>query len=56
TEILNAQIETMLRAYIAQDRSSWSQWLGVLMHAYNSSVHSSTGYRPDYLLFGYEPR
>lgn len=54
TEILNAQIETMLRAYVAKDRSSWAQWLGVLARSYNSSVHSSTGYRPDYLLFGYE--
>lgn len=56
TEILNAQIEAMLRAYVAQDRSTWARWLGVLAFSYNSSVHSSTGYRPDFLLLGYEPR
>ncbi|KAG9222045.1 hypothetical protein CCMSSC00406_0008030 [Pleurotus cornucopiae] len=56
TEILNAQIEVMLRAYVAKDRTAWAHWLGVLAQSYNSSVHSSTGYRPDYLLFGYEPQ
>ncbi|KAF7342678.1 Integrase catalytic domain-containing protein [Mycena sanguinolenta] len=56
TEILNAMIEQMLRAYVATDRSSWSRWLGEIAFAYNSSVHSSTGYSPNFLLFGYHPR
>lgn len=56
TEILNATIEQMLRAYVAEDRTTWSNWLSVLAFAYNSSVHSSTTYSPNYLLLGYTPR
>jgi hypothetical protein len=56
TEVLNATIEQMLRAYVASDRSTWARWLSEITHAYNSSVHSSTGYTPDLLLLGYQPR
>ena len=56
TEILNATIEQMLRAYVAKDRASWARWLSVLNYSYNSSVHSSTGYAPHFLLMGYKPR
>jgi hypothetical protein len=56
TEILNATIEQMLRAYVAADRSSWAKWLGEIVFAYNSNVHGSTGYSPNFLLFGYSPR
>jgi hypothetical protein len=55
-EVLNATIEQMLRAYIATDRTSWARWLSEINHAYNSAVHSSTGYTPDFLLMGYQPR
>jgi hypothetical protein len=56
TEILNATIEQMLRAYVATDRTSWAEWLGEINHAYNSATHFSTGYTPDFLLMGYQPR
>jgi hypothetical protein len=56
TEILNATIETMLRAYVAADRSSWARWLGEINFAYNSNTHASTGYSPNFLLLGYHPR
>lgn len=56
TEVLNTTIEQMLRAYVAENRSSWAQWLSVLAYAYNSSVHSSTMYSPNFLLFGYHPQ
>jgi hypothetical protein len=56
TEILNATIEQMLRAYVAADRSSWASWLSQISFAYNSNVHSLTGYSPNFLLFGYSPR
>lgn len=56
TEILNATIEQMLRAYINGNRSSWSEWLSVLAFSYKPSVHSSTTYSPNYLLFGFHPR
>ena len=56
TEILNAMIEQMLRAYVSSDKESWSSWLSVLAYSYNSSVHSSTKHTPNFLLMGYNPR
>ena len=56
TEILNATIEQMLRAYVAVQRDSWASWLSVLAFSYNSAVHSSSGYSPNFLLFGYRPK
>ncbi|KAF4619214.1 hypothetical protein D9613_005608 [Agrocybe pediades] len=56
TEILNATIEQMLRAYVAGRRNEWSTWLSVLAFSYNSSIHSSTTYSPNFLLLGYHPR
>lgn len=56
TEIVNATIEQMLRAYVANQRESWSEWLSTLAFAYNLSTHSSTGHSPNLLLVGYKPR
>jgi hypothetical protein len=51
TEVLNATTEQMLRAYIMEDHTSWARWLSEVRRVYNSSVHSSTRYSPDFLLF-----
>lgn len=56
TEIVNRQLETMLRAYVSNDRSSWAQWLHLLEHAYNARTHGSTDASPYMLLHGFEPR
>jgi len=56
TEILNATIEQMLCAYVSSDKEDWSNGLSVLAYSYNSSVHSSTKYSPNFLLMGYNPR
>ncbi|KAI0043231.1 hypothetical protein FA95DRAFT_1467802, partial [Auriscalpium vulgare] len=41
---------------VNSSRNDWARWLPVLVHAYNGAVHSSTGYSPSFLLFGFEPR
>src|SRR5271154_7208203 len=56
TEVMNQQLETMLRAYVQEDLKSWANWLDVLQFAYNNAPHSSHGSSPAQLLFGYKPR
>ncbi|KAL1658198.1 hypothetical protein GGF50DRAFT_10546, partial [Schizophyllum commune] len=36
-------------------RTAWAKWLSVLAASYNSSVHTSTRFSPNFLLFGYSP-
>jgi hypothetical protein len=56
TEILNQRLETMLHTYVNKDRNDWSDYLDVLMLAYNNSVHSATKEAPVALLMGFKPR
>lgn len=56
TEVVNRQLETMLRAYVGNNKESWAEWLYLLEYAYNSTVHSSTGTTPFFLLYGFHPR
>jgi hypothetical protein len=55
TEIVNKQLEVMLRAYTAGARDSWVEWLHLLEFAYNSNPHASTGCAPYFLLYGFVP-
>ncbi|PBK78967.1 hypothetical protein ARMGADRAFT_909220, partial [Armillaria gallica] len=55
TEILNQGLEIALRAYIGPERDDWHRYLDGLALSYNSMPHSSTGYAPAYLLFGFTP-
>jgi hypothetical protein len=54
TENVNRQLETLLRAYVARDRSDWADWLKILEFAYNNNVHSSTGVIPRLPSFQYQ--
>lgn len=56
TEIVNKYLETMLRAYVAGNKSSWAEWLHLLEFAYNSSLHQSIGTSPYFLLYGFHPK
>ncbi len=55
TEIVNRTLESMLRSYVSEDRTSWAEWLHLLEFSYNSHVHSSTGTSPFKLLLGFQP-
>ncbi len=55
TEIVNKFLETMLRAYIAKDIASWSEWLHILEFTYNAHCSVSTTDSPFFLLLGFQP-
>src|SRR5260370_39669345 len=56
TERQNQTLEIALHAYTAGLKTDWAKWLPALAFAYNSTLQSSTGYSPFFLLYGYEPR
>ena len=53
-EILNKALQIMLANYVNEKQSNWSQQLLYVMMAYQSSVHDSTRYTPEFLVFGQE--
>lgn len=52
----NRTLIGMLRSLETEDKVDWRKKLLSVVHAYNASVHSSTGYSPYYLFFGRHPR
>ena len=44
----------MLAKCVNEEQSNWSQQLPYVMMAHRSSVHESTGYSPQFLVFGQE--
>ena len=55
TERANRTILNMLAKFV-ECHSEWDRHLPMLMLAYRSQVHDSTGYSPFALMFGREPR
>ena len=56
SERWNQEIEAYLRMFCSRRRDDWVKWLPIAEFAFNSHVHSSTGYSPFYLMYGYEPQ
>ena len=54
-EGMNQIISGMLRTLEESQKSHWKNSLNHLVHAYNCTQNSSTGFSPYYLLFGREP-
>ena len=56
SERWNQEIEAYLRMYCSRRRDDWVKWLPIAEFAFNSHEHSSTGYSPFYLMYGFEPQ
>ncbi|KAJ8023271.1 hypothetical protein HOLleu_35637 [Holothuria leucospilota] len=55
-ERFNRTLLDMLGTLEQDEKPNWSKHLSAMVHAYNSTINSATGYSPYYLLFGREAR
>ena len=44
----------MLGTLELDKKKDWKRYLAPLVHAYNSTIHDTTGFSPYYLMFGRE--
>ncbi len=51
-ERFNQTLLSMLHTLEADKQSHWPEYLLELVHAYNNTAHSATGYAPSFLMFG----
>ncbi|KAK3082682.1 hypothetical protein FSP39_002465 [Pinctada imbricata] len=50
----NRTILSMIAAFVSEHQKDWDEYLPILMMAYRSSVHSSSGVTPCNMMFGRE--
>ncbi|XP_043222136.1 uncharacterized protein LOC122381712 [Amphibalanus amphitrite] len=55
-ERFNRTLKDMISKYVDAEGLHWDVDIKAYSMAYNSSIHSATGYTPFYLVHGYEPR
>lgn len=55
-ERFNQTLLNMIGTLEDDKKSNWKTHLPVLVHAYNSTQHSTTGFTPHFLMFGRHPR
>jgi len=56
TERFNKTLVTMLSMFTGAHQRDWDEHIQVVVHAYRTSVHASTGETPFYLMHGRDPR
>jgi len=55
TEVVNRTLGTLLRAVVGKNLKTWEDCLPFIEFAYNRSIHSSSGYSPFELVYGFNP-
>jgi hypothetical protein len=53
-ERVNRTLADIIASYVSKEPTTWSDFLPSATFAYNTAVHSSTGYTPFYLMYGRE--
>ncbi|KAL4348585.1 hypothetical protein GQ457_17G008700 [Hibiscus cannabinus] len=55
TEVINRILGALLRSVVGKNVRNWENCLPFVEFAYNRSIHSSTGYSPFELVYGFNP-
>ena len=55
-ERFNISLLDLLNTLEPTQRKNWKSYVGPLVHSYNCTRDDSTGFSPDHLMFGREPR
>ena len=48
----NRTIQDILASYVSQHKDDWDLWADLAVYAYNTSIHTATGFSPYELVFG----
>ena len=54
-ERLNRSLLQLLRLYVDKEPADWERYIPLVLYAYRTTVHSSTGVSPLQLMFGRQP-
>ena len=55
-ERFNRTLKTMLSKVVAENQADWDTHLPILLMAYRTAIHGSTGFTPFHILFGRSPK